>query len=172
MRRPQFLLAFAVLPLSAALLAQVPYAPSAPKPEAKGKPAAAAPDAPAKKEEPKIDGLVLKRANGGFIGVTLNGLSLRLKFHDDKKKPAAPGVVRALARWRHPKEPSKEQRAILNPDGEGFSLVSLPQFRPPYVYEVRVTLILKDGAAEEGGEALVFRLADIPLPGASAPAAP
>ena len=63
------------------------------------KPAQPAP-APAPDEEAAtIEGIEVTRKNGGYLGVTVNGPRLVLKFYDNEKKPAPLDVARAAARW-------------------------------------------------------------------------
>ncbi len=112
------------------------------------KPAAPAP-APAPVEKPAtIEGIELPRSSGGFIGVTLDGVRLVVKFYDAEKKPVASDVARATARW-NPINKVGEIRSVLNPDADGKSLVSTPVLQPPHVFKVYLTLLDAEGNAVE-----------------------
>jgi hypothetical protein len=163
-----YLLSLLVVSLATGVIAQTPPVGTPIKPKVEAKPAPSAATAQAQKAEapePTIDGYVISRANGGFLGVTMNGLSMRVAFYDAKKKPVAPDVARALARFRLPAAPSEEIRSILNLGGDGVSLVSLPQFRRPLTYNVRMAFISADGQEDtQAGEAYAFNLNQLPPP--------
>lgn len=106
-----------------------------------------APAVPA--EEPaKIEGIELARKNGGYLGVTVEGVRLVVKFYDADKKPVPADVLRAAARW-NPVNKSGEVRSILNPDASGNTLASTPVVQPPHVFKVYLTLLDVDGNAVE-----------------------
>ncbi|MDF3055907.1 MAG: hypothetical protein K0R17_122 [Rariglobus sp.] len=112
------------------------------------KPAKPAP-APAPTEEPaKVEGLELPRKNGGFLGLTINGAQMTLKFYDAEKKSVAVDVARAAARW-DPVNKATDVRTVLNPSADGQSLVSPSVVQPPLVFKVYLTLIAADGTAVE-----------------------
>ncbi|OHE79588.1 MAG: hypothetical protein A3G75_09025 [Verrucomicrobia bacterium RIFCSPLOWO2_12_FULL_64_8] len=113
-----------------------------------GTPPATKPDPKKKAEEEmgKIPGLTLTRANGTFLGLTLEGGNLKLSFYDEKKKPSSPDVPRAVARW-NPRYKLGEDRTVLNPAPDGKSLLGVKIVRPPYNYKIYLTLIK---AGEEG----------------------
>lgn len=122
------------------LPAQVPAKPA--KPAVPAKPAPAAPLA-------KIDGITLARKDGTYLGLTVDGNHrMVLKFYDAEKKPAAVSVARAFARW-DPVNKRSDVRAVLNPEGDGFSLVSPSVVQPPLVFKVYLTLFAADGAVVE-----------------------
>lgn len=104
----------------------------------------AAPD----EEVAKIEGIEIARNNGTFLGVTVEGPRLVIKFYDKDKKPAAVDVARASARW-NPVNKTGEERSVLNPDGGGLSLVSTPTVKPPLVFMVYVTLLDAAGKSVE-----------------------
>jgi hypothetical protein len=109
----------------------------------------AKPATPAPVEEPaKIEGLELARKNGGFVGLTVEGPRLVLKFYDADKKPADLDVARAAARW-DPVTKTGDVRSVLNPSSDGKSLVSTPVVQPPLVFKVYLTLLSADGTAVE-----------------------
>jgi hypothetical protein len=110
------------------VLAQTAPRPAAPK-------AAADED-----EEGEVKGIAIARPNGQWLGVTMDGLNLRLTFYDEKKKPVAPDVVRATARWNRPTVATPD-RAVLNPGGDGFSLVGNRVVRKPWTFVVYLALV-------------------------------
>lgn len=134
-------------------------------------PAAAGANASAEKEEPKIDGIAIARAQGGYIGVTIEGVRMRVTFYDEKKKKVAPDVARIMARWDPPRIASGFRTCVLLPDGP-HSLLSPDHFRPPYTYQVFMTLIKAEG--EEQPEQIAVRLTEQATAGSAAaePAAP
>jgi hypothetical protein len=105
--------------------------------------------APAPVEKPaEIAGLEIPRAAGGFIGVTVEGVRLVVKFYDADKKPVAVDVARATARW-NPINKTGEVRSVLNPSSDGQSLGSTPVLQPPHVFKVYLTLLNAKGDAVE-----------------------
>jgi hypothetical protein len=108
-------------------------------------PAAAPGKAAPKKEEPppKIDGMEIARTSKGFLGIEIKNGMYRLSFYDEKKKPAAPDVERAALRW-DPKYKVGQERVVLTAGGDGKSLGSDRNIRPPYQFKLFITL-LKDG---------------------------
>jgi hypothetical protein len=129
-----------------------PAGPATPTAKPEGKKADLKKEDAKKKEEPKIDGIVISRSNGTFLGLKLEGGTYKLTFYDAKKKPTAPDVTRAAARW-NPKYKVGSERIILNPGPDGKSLIGTRPVRPPYVFKLYLTL-LKGGARtdSEGGE--------------------
>ena len=105
------------------------------------------PTAPKKEKAeppPKIDGIKIPRADGRFLGLTVEGVQFHLRFYDEKKKPEKPDAARAAARW-NPVNVKAEQRVILNPVGDGMSLVSPGLVRPPLTFRAFFTLFTEDG---------------------------
>lgn len=95
---------------------------------------------------PVIDGITISRKDGSFLGLTVDGTSFKLRFYDKDKKPVAPDVARAAARWS-PVNEKAQYRVILNPVGD--ALVSPAQVRPPLTFRVFFTLFAADGSAVE-----------------------
>ena len=123
------------------------------------KPSKPAKPAPAPAEEPaKIDGLEFPRKAGGYLGLTVEGPRLVLKFYDADKKPLTVDVARASARW-NPSTKIGDVRSVLNPAGDGLSLVSTPVVKPPLNYMVYITLLDADGKAVESIVADLHKLA-------------
>ena len=101
------------------------------------------PAKPAEKKpapEPKIPGLTIPRANGGLEAVDND---LKLSFYDKKKKPMAPDVTRATARW-----PNQRGRgdihAVLNLSGNAL-MSGNNRAIGPYTYDIYISLFLGDG---------------------------
>jgi hypothetical protein len=121
------------------------------KPPAKPAPAAAQQEETAKPEgeepEPTIPGVSAARANGGFIGITVDGGGFKLAFYDAKKKPVECDVARAAAHWKS-KTIIGEERRVLNPSGDGKTLISAA-VRPPYNFKLYLTLLSADDQVVE-----------------------
>ena len=104
--------------------------PATPKPAAKS---GTTKTAPAKKEEPipKIEGIVINRSNGGFLGFQFVGNNIVLWFHDAKKKKMPVDVSRGFVRWRMKFQPG-DDRAVLTLGSDGKSLTSTKVIPPPH----------------------------------------
>lgn len=94
-------------------------------------------------EEGKIDGIVLNRDNGTFLGLTLVQGKFRLTFYDKKKKKMPVDVARAAARWPNVHGPG-DNRTVLNPAGDGTYLEGAQFVRGPYAFRLFLTLIKDD----------------------------
>jgi hypothetical protein len=106
------------------------------------------PKKPAKvEEEPVIPGIVIPRASGGYLGLTLENNNFKLSFYDAKKKPAKVDVARATARWQAQYK-VVDERAVLNPTPDGLALSSNKFVRPPYVFKLYLTLLSEGGEGE------------------------
>lgn len=111
---------------------------------------------PAKKEEPKIKGVVVPRGEQGFLGVEIVGGAFKITFYDTKKKPKEPDVARAALRW-DAKYKVGQERIVLNPDSDGKSLSNPRTIRPPYTFKLFITLIREaTDTAEPVGETHVI----------------
>ena len=115
--------------------------------DSKSTPAA---NTPAKKDdkkkpapEPIIPGLTIARANGTFLGLEVAGGNFKLSFYDKKKKPMAPDVSRATARWPNRRSDAGDNRTVLNPGGN--ALVGAKPVVPPFNFLVRLTLLQGEG---------------------------
>lgn len=114
--------------------------------------------AAAKAEElPKIEGMEVARAGGGFLGVAITGGTFKISFYDAKRKPAQADVSRALLRW-DPKYKQGSERVVLTLSGDGKALASAKTIRPPYAFKLFITLLKDAAGAEEAaaGETLVI----------------
>ena len=116
------------------------------KPAAKvAAPNAAQPAAP-------IEGAVIPRANG-FLGLKLSDNHFVLSFYDAKQKKVAPDVARATLRWPVKYQPADE-RTVLNPTGDGFTLASLKTVRAPHSFRLYLSLFAE--GAEQAAESYVI----------------
>jgi len=152
-----FLLVASVLTCSLTVSAQTPPPPPASGPTPAPVPAKAAPakaepkkkEDPKKKdngkkpEEPKIDGIVINRPDGTFLGLTLVDGRFKLTFYSKQKKPQRVDVVRASARWPNLHGPG-QNRAVLNPAGDGTYLMGSQFVRGPYTFKLFLTLVKTD----------------------------
>jgi len=129
------------------------------KPPAKPAPVPAQQDATAKAEgdeaEATIPGISVKRAKGGYIGITVDTNGFALSFYDDKKKQIDCDVAQAAARWK-PKNTIGEERRMLNPSGDGKTLTS-SVVRPPFNFKLFLTLLSADGQVVESFDGIDFR---------------
>jgi hypothetical protein len=124
------------------LVAQKAPASGTTKPGA-GKGATAAPGAKTE-PEPKIEGIVLNRPKGGYLGLTLDGGCFKLSFYDAKKKPAKVDVARATARWPV-RYKAGDEHTVLLPAGAGTALTSAYHVRPPYAFKLYLSLFAASG---------------------------
>ena len=126
-----------------------PATKAAPAKSTPAKPTKPAPAAPAKEpEEIVLPGIVKERPKGGFMSVQVVDSHLTLSFYDAKKKEIPVDVARAAARWRTNKKIS-EDHTVLNPGGDGKTLVGIGVVTPPYTFKLFLTLLGEDGAAVE-----------------------
>ena len=100
---------------------------------------------PAEEDAPKVVGVEAQRANGGFLGLAVEGNAFVLRFYDKEKSETTVDVYRAVARWSSPQK-AGTQRAILNSNGK--ALTSPPVVRPPLAFNAFIVLL------SEGGEAI------------------
>jgi hypothetical protein len=111
-----------------------------------------------KEAEPIIPGLTIPRGNGTFLGLEVAGGNFKLSFYDKKKKPVAPDVSRATARWPNLKSVTGPNRTVLNPSGK--SLVGSKPVLAPYSFNVYISLMQGDG-----DDAKVVETYDVPFRG-------
>lgn len=103
--------------------------------------------APAAREEARIEGVVIPRADGSFLGLTLQDGRFRLAFYDRDKRPRPADVPRAVARWPNVHGPG-QNRTVLNPVGDGTYLLGAKPVRPPLSFRLILTLV----SGREGDE--------------------
>jgi hypothetical protein len=96
---------------------------------------------PAKKPG-DIPGLVIPRANGGFLGLELDpdSRTFKLSFYDEKKKPIAPDVATAVISWYYHNTGTEKLVYAFGPGGDGKSLASPRVVVPPL--PLRATIFL------------------------------
>ena len=92
----------------------------------------------------KITGVEITRANGTWLGLEVVGGNFVLSFYNAKKKPMAPDVSRANARWPNPRALGPNQ-TVLNASGN--ALVGSKPVVPPYTFNVFLTLLNGEGDA-------------------------
>lgn len=108
------------------------------------------------KAKPKIEGITIPRADGRFLGLTVDGVQFKLRFYDAEKKPETPDVLRAAARWV-PVNVKAEQRAVLNLSDDGTLLISPGLVRPPLTFRAFFTLFSAKAPRRGGHPRLVRR---------------
>jgi len=150
MKSPRALLAvFIVLGVLVGLPAQT--APAAPAAPAKPADKSAKKDAKkAEEKEGKIVGQPITRANGTFLGLTLEEGKFKLTFYDKKKKPTKVDVTRAVARWPNIHGPG-DNRTVLNPSGPN-ALLGAQFVRGPYAFKLFITLLQGEGDSAQAVE--------------------
>ena len=118
--------------------------PATSKKEASKKAEAQKDDGKKKKEDEigKIEGIEIPHGKG-FMGIQLVNGTFKLSFYDEKKKPTAADVTRAVLRWKVNYQPTDE-RAVLNPSGAN-ALASPQVIRPPHTFKLNMTLIKGEG---------------------------
>ncbi len=92
---------------------------------------------------PTIDGITIARP-AGFLGLKISDNHFVLTFYDAKLKKIAPDVARAALRWPVSYQKADE-RTVLNPSGDGVSLSSLRNVRPPHNFKVFLSLFAEGG---------------------------
>jgi hypothetical protein len=109
-----------------------------------------------KEAEPKIDGIVIPRAKGGFLGLTLENSNFKLAFFDEKKLPVAADVSRVALRWPVGYSVNNEH-AVLLPSDDGTAMTSSKFVRPPYAFKLYMTLIVDGSDAPAETYVIDFR---------------
>lgn len=134
---------------AAALEAQTPAGP-------KGKAAPKEQKKKAEEEEGKIEGQVINRPNGKFLGLTLHEGKYKLTFYNEKKKPEKVDVTRATARWDNMHGPGFN-RTVLNPAGDGTYLLGAQFVRGPHAFMLYLTLVKGEGETADASETYAIR---------------
>ena len=141
------LAAILVLGWSALTHAQMPAYPATPAtPAAPTKPATPGkkPDAP----EATIPGTNIARANGHWLGLTIEGGGFKLSFYDKDKLPETADVAQAALRWNTPNVVLAEHEA-LNPDGDNKSFSNLKFVKKPWNFKIYIALLSAKGEVVE-----------------------
>lgn len=108
-------------------------------------------------KEPVIPGITIERkTGGGFLGIEIIGSNFKLSFYDKDKKPAAADFPRALLRWDVTYKNIPE-RVILAAGPDGRHLASSRVIRPPYNFQLFITLISDDKKQESETYVIRFR---------------
>lgn len=124
-------------------------------PGAKGK-AAPKQQKKAEEEEGKVEGQVINRPNGKFLGLTLHEGKYKLTFYNEKKKPEKVDVTRATARWDNKHGPGFN-RTVLNPAGDGTYLLGAQFVRGPHAFMLYLTLVRGEGETADASETYAIR---------------
>lgn len=146
--RSAFLLLL-VLGTALSLLAQ-------PAPQVPGRTPANKAGKGAKAEEPKIEGTVLNRPDGTYLGLTLHEGKYKLAFYDREKKPMPVNVLRAVARWPN-LQGSGQLRTVLNPAGDGTYLLGTHFVRGPHSFRLILVLVTRETEDEAESYSIDFR---------------
>ena len=113
-----------------------------------GQPSGSAETAENGEAEVTLPGIVIPRANGTFMALTLEDGKYNLAFYDAEKKPMAPDVARATARWNRVNK-TGDERTVLNPGADGMTLQGARFVQPPHVFKLFLTLLDEDGGSVE-----------------------
>lgn len=119
-------------------------------------PMVAAPaDAPAEKKAPVIPGITIERQSGdGFLGLQLVDTNFKLTFYDKKKEKMQADFKQVLLRWDVIYKKTQE-RVVLTPAGDGTFVTSPRVIRPPYNFQLFITLI--SDSKDKDSETYVIR---------------
>ena len=144
-----------VQPAPAAKDAQKPARTEKAKETKKAKDAKAGKTEKAKEEEPKIPGMTIPRAKGGYLGLTIEDGLFRLAFYDAKKKPADADATQAVMRWLV-KYQKSDERTVLTQSSDGKALTGGKIVRPPYFFKLFITLFTGEGEGMQTDENYVI----------------
>lgn len=111
---------------------------------------------PEEKAEPVIEGMTIPRADGRFLGLTLQEGKYRLTFYDDKKEPTQADAVRAVARWPNPHGPG-QNRTVLNRAGDGTYFLGAQFVRGPHAFKLTLVLVLSHDGEQTESYTVDFR---------------
>jgi hypothetical protein len=106
--------------------------------------------------EPVIEGMVLDRPDGSFLGLTLQEGKYKLAFYDRDKMPTRVNVLRGVARWPNLHGPG-QNRTVLNPAGDGTYLLGIQFVRAPHSFRLFITLIAAEGVEATESYSVDFR---------------
>lgn len=149
----RFLFASVLLFVTSLAFADTPAKPATPPP---AKADAKKADAKKKEAPAKIDGIVITRTDGTFLGLTLVEGKFKVSFYDKDKKPTKPDVLRAAARWPNPHGPGNN-RAVLNLSSDGKYLIAPEFVRGPYSFKLFLTLIKSENGEQTETYTVDFR---------------
>ncbi|MFI5355709.1 MAG: hypothetical protein ACHQ4G_00090 [Opitutales bacterium] len=104
-----------------------------------------------------IEGLTIARSGRpGFLGLQVVDGNFKLSFYDEKKKPVDADFTRALLRWPVRYQPA-DMRTLLNVAGDGKSLTSGTFVRPPYNFQLFITLLGKEDTDKTESYSISFQ---------------
>ncbi len=109
--------------------------------------APAVPAAEAEVPEGTIVGDPVSRADGRWLGLTMEGPKLQLNFYDKNKQPEKADRIRGVVKIDPPGR--RAERDVMNPTSDGMALVCNKPIRAPWVFNVYITLIDEDGNADD-----------------------
>jgi hypothetical protein len=93
-----------------------------------------------KDKEGTIQGIPIKRAAGGWLGLELKDSNFILTFYNDKKKPVAADRPSAVLWWSVHYQPNAE-RTELTGGGSPSVLASSYYVKEPHTFKVHMTLL-------------------------------
>lgn len=95
-------------------------------------------------EEVQLDGVVLPRADGGFLQVKMEGMNLVLRTYDAKKKAVPVDVDRATVRLIFAAR-AQEQYTLAR-SADGMALTVGRPIRAPHVFRANIALFRGDSS--------------------------
>ena len=91
-------------------------------------------------KEGTIQGIPIKRSQGGWLGLELKDSNFILTFYNDKKKPVAADRPSAVVWWSVHYQPNAE-RTELTAGGSPSVLASSYVVKEPHTYKLHMTLL-------------------------------
>lgn len=92
----------------------------------------------------QLDGKVLPRPGGGWIQLNMEGVSLVVRFYDEKARPVPPDVDRGVARFVF--RDRKEERRVLVTITGGDELSHGRPIRPPHIFKLFLSFYRGDSS--------------------------
>jgi hypothetical protein len=92
-------------------------------------------------KEGTIDGLPIKRAAAGWLGIEIKDNCFRMTFYNDKKKPVAADRDSAVLWWPVHYQPNDE-RTELTPTDNPAVFGSQYPVKAPHTFKLHITLMI------------------------------
>lgn len=97
--------------------------------------------------EAKIEGVLIPRAEKGFLALRIAGAGFELRFFSPERRALAPDVPRAVVRFTPVGRKTGPESHLLELSADGKALQSARTVRPPHGF--RVTVLLFAAGAEQ-----------------------
>jgi hypothetical protein len=86
----------------------------------------------------QLEGVVVERPAGGWMQMKIEGVSLVLRFYNEKAELVKTDIDRATARFVPPGR--SPERRVLVPSEDGMALRHGPPIRSPHVFKIYLSL--------------------------------